>query len=134
MGETMKNTIVETADEQVAALQDDNNNDPKDALKEAIEANFQNFQRQSMLLGAQTILRVVLEKIVVVENKPGKISMNDYKRLVKDLKNFCVTGLSRDISNDMTTELVGDDNNTKLMEETYEGNINESYTKSYSSN
>ena len=116
MGETMKNTIVETADEQVAALQDNNNNDSKDALKEAIEANFQNFQRQSMLLGAQTILRVVLEKIVAVENKPGKTSMNDYKRLVKDLKNFCATGLSRDINDDVATEST-DNNSTKLMEE-----------------
>lgn len=90
----------------------------KDPLKEAIEAQMIKLQRQSMLLGAQSILQVVLEKIVVAENQPGKRTMNDYKRLVKDLKNFCNTGLSRKVNEDGETEPINnDENSTKLMEE-----------------
>ena len=90
-----------------------------DELKEAIEAQLSKIRRQSMLLGSQVILKTVLDKIVMAMNKPGKRSLNDYKRLVKDLENFCKTGLSRKVTADGETEPIEESvesNNTKLME------------------
>ena len=56
-------------------------------------------------------------KITKAKQQPGKRSMNDYKRLIKELEQFCATGLSRKID---------DGNDTKLMEVNDEGNTNES--------
>ena len=35
--------------------------------------------------------------------KPGKRTLNDYRRLVKDIRGFCETGVSRKINADGTT-------------------------------
>ena len=96
-----------------------------DELKAAIETQLTKIRRQSMLIGAQTSCSVILEKIMVAMSKPGKRTMNDYKRLVKDIEQFCQTGVSRKINADGEAEVVEQDN-TKLMEESDEGNTNES--------
>lgn len=69
-------------------------------FKEAVDAQFKRIQRQAMLLGAQSILQVILTKIVTAENQPKKMSLNDHRRLVKDLKDFAQTGLSRKVNED----------------------------------
>lgn len=85
---------------------------PNDELKEAIEETLSKIRRQNMLLGAQTMCRAILDKIVIFEKTPGKKSNNDHKRLIKDIKKFCETGLSRQVKFEDDEE-----NNTKLMEE-----------------
>ena len=75
-----------------------------DMLKEAIESQMKKIARQNMLIGAQTMCSVVLEKIVTAMNKPGKRTMNDYKRIIKDIQKFCETGLSRKVNADGETE------------------------------
>lgn len=75
-----------------------------DALKAAIEEQLSKIRHQSMLLGGQVMLHTVLNKIVTAMNKPGKRSLNDYRRLVKDLENFCKIGLSRKVNEDGETE------------------------------
>lgn len=104
----MKNAVTEEVNEQTT-LAEEEVATPKqeldeDQLKEVFNAQFKKLQTQSMLLGAQTILRVVRDKIRVAEAKPGKRTMNDYKRLIKDLVNFCDTGLSRKVNADGETE------------------------------
>lgn len=69
-------------------------------LKEAMEAQFKRIQRQALLLGAQSICQVILDKILVAENQPKKMSLRDYQRLVKDIKEFAQTGLSKKINED----------------------------------
>lgn len=101
MTEIMENAAVEEIVEQEVATENN-----EDAVKEAIEVELRKIQRQNMLIGAQTMCRVVLDKILVAEGKPGKRTMNDYKRLVKDIKQFCVTGLSRKVNADGETEPV----------------------------
>ena len=101
---------------------DAQNND--DALTTAIEEQLSKIRRQSMLLGFQVAAKTVLDKIVAFENSKNKKSANDYKRLIKDIKKFVETGLSRKVTADGETEPVN--NNTELMEDNYEGNINES--------
>ena len=110
----------EIAQDQVAESMPESN----DELKLAIENQLKKIRRQSMLIGAQTSCSVILEKIMVVMSKPGKRTMNDYKRLIKDIEQFCKTGISRKINADGEVEVVEQDN-TKLMEEADEGNTNE---------
>ena len=130
MDETMKNTTTEeldgqmSFDEEIAPDQEsteDQTESSKDPLKEAVEEQLRKIRRQNILIGAQTACKVVLEKIIVAENQPGKRTMNDYKRLIKDLKNFCNTGLSRKVNADGETEPIKEEsstseNSTKLME------------------
>ena len=77
-------------------------------LRNAIEAQMSKIRRQSMLLGAQTACTVILEKIIVILSKPGKRTLNDYKRLIKDIEDFCRTGISRKINQDGEPEFNND--------------------------
>jgi hypothetical protein len=121
MAETIKDQFAEELENEERQSEMSN-----DQLKDAIESTLSNIRRQSMLLGAQSMCSVILEKIMTAESLPGKRSMNDYKRLIKDLKKFCETGLSRKINTDGEAEVIN--NNTKLMEDSDEGNTNQSNT------
>lgn len=92
-------------DAETATMAEENTAE-EDPLKDAIEVQLRKIQRQNMLIGAQTMCTVILEKIVVAMNKPGKRTMNDYKRLVKDIESFCRVGLSRRVNADGETEPV----------------------------
>ena len=104
--DTEKNNV--ELDEQMSLFEDEveQTEEPQtnDELKGAIEETLSKIRRQSMLLGAQVMLQTVLDKITVFERKPGSKSNNDHKRLIKDIKNFCETGLSRKINTDGETE------------------------------
>lgn len=113
MEETMKNTVEEELEEQVGT--ETETAPEQDPLKDAIEEQLQKIARQNMLIGFQTACRVVLEKLIVAEAKPGKRTMNDYKRLFKDLKQFCDTGLSRKVNADGETEPIEEES---VVEET----------------
>ena len=103
---------IKTTEEQNQAPLDNNE------LKQAIEERLSKIRRQSMLLGCQVICQSVLDKINTFEKTPGNKSNNDHKRLIKDIKKFCETGVSRKVNTDGETEPIN--NNTKLMEETNE--------------
>lgn len=77
-----------------------------DQLKEAISQQMDKLRRQGLLLGAQSMCRVILNKIYEHQAKPGKKSYRDYERLVSDIKQFCETGLSRKIDLDGETSPV----------------------------
>lgn len=103
----MKNSTQELEEQSVPIEEDAVNTEQEgtdDPLKEAIEEQLKKIQRQNLLIGAQTMCTVVLEKIVTAMSKPGKRTMNDYKRLVKDIENFCRVGLSRKVNADGETE------------------------------
>ena len=97
----------------------------KDILKDALEEQFKKIRTQNLLLGAQTMAQVILEKMIVWEKQPGKRTLNDHRRLIKDIRQFCEAGLSRKVNPDGTISPIEDDD-TKLTEETNESNINES--------
>lgn len=108
MNEIMKTPVEEP--EQLSFVEEDvdtaTETTEEDPLKDAIEAQLRKIQRQNMLIGAQTMCTVILEKITAAMSKPGKRTLNDYKRLVKDIETFCRTGLSRKINADGEAELV----------------------------
>ena len=105
--------------EEIKAVEEQNKTPlDNDELKTTIEERLSKIRRQSMLLGCQVICRSVLDKINTFEKTPGNKSNNDHKRLIKDIKKFCETGVSRKVNTDGETEPIN--NNTKLMEETNE--------------
>jgi hypothetical protein len=90
--------------ENEQSVVEENTKDLKtDELKSLIEEQMEQMRTQSMLLGAQVFCRVILDKINAAMRKPGKRSMNDYKRLVKEIEDFCETGISRKVNPDGTT-------------------------------
>lgn len=97
MAEEIKNE-----EQEVKTLDDDK-------LKEAIQDQLKKIQTQNLLLGAQSICRVILDKIYAFESLDGKKSTNDYKRCLKDLKQFCEIGLSRKVNPDGTTEKIAEE-------------------------
>lgn len=114
MDEIMKTPAEEP--EQLSFIEEDvdttTETTEEDPLKDAIEVQLRKIQRQNLLIGAQTACSVILEKIVVAMKQPGKRTMNDYKRLVKDIEGFCRTGLSRKVNADGETEPVEEETTT----------------------
>lgn len=83
-----------------------------DVLKDAIEEQLKKVQRQNLLIGAQTVCTVILQKITTAMNKPGKRTMNDYKRVIKDIEQFCRTGVSRKVNADGEVEPIAEESDT----------------------
>ena len=129
MEEKIKEPIEEAISEE-AVVKNENTGSglDDDALKNAIEEQLSKIRRQSMLLGCQVMCKTILDKIFVAMNKPGKKTNNDYRRLIKDIENFCKTGLSRQVNADGETEPI-EENNTKLMEDANESNTDKSNTE-----
>ena len=69
-------------------------------LEDQFKQTLEKVRLQNLLLGAQSVCSVVLDKITTTKSKPGKISMNDYRRLVDEIESFCRTGLSRKVNQD----------------------------------
>ena len=74
-------------------------------LKGAIEEQLSKIRRQSMVLGFRVACQSVLDKVTVFERSPGSKSNNDHKRLIKDIKKFCETGLARNINENGEVEV-----------------------------
>lgn len=83
--------------EENNTIEQQTNIEQNDELKTAIEKTLDKIRSQGMLIGARVMLRTVLDKITDFERKPGSKSNNDHKRLIKDIKQFCERGLSRNI-------------------------------------
>lgn len=64
-------------------------------LKDAIEEQLSKIRSQSMILGFRVACQTILDKINAFERTPGSKSNNDHKRIIKDIKKFVETGLSR---------------------------------------
>lgn len=111
--------------EQVESLTPDSDDEAMnettsdDLLKEAVEKQLSKIRTQSMLIGAQTACSVILQKITAWEAQPGKRTLNDHRRLIKEIKEFCNVGVSRKVNPDGTTSPrdENENDNTKLMEE-----------------
>ena len=119
MEETMMNSTTEElneeiiAEEEVAAETDEASEDP---LKKAIEEQMRKIQRQNLLIGCQVVCKTILDKITSAMSQPGKRTMNDYKRLIKDIENFCTTGISRKVNADGETEPVEESSEVETVQ------------------
>lgn len=103
-------------------VQDEETLEDEDPLRKAVEEQMAKLRTQSMLLGAQTACNVILQKMIKWNNQPGKRTLNDHRRLLKEIQEFCETGISRKVNPDGTTSPKDEEDNTKLTEETNESN------------
>ena len=83
-----------------------------------MDETFSTADTETMILGFQVCCKTVLDKIIATKKKPGKRSLNDYKRLIKELEEFCFTGLALYAKPNKQNESTN--NSTKLMEEDHE--------------
>ena len=82
----------ENGEETVLSPNDD------DELKNAVEEQLSKIRNQSMILGFRVACQTILDKISAFERTPGTKSNNDHKRLIKEIKKFVETGLSRQMN------------------------------------
>ena len=83
----LNNTIEEQEEEQLG----------NDELREAITASAKKIYNDGMIVGFQTACHTALNKIYAFESSYGKKSANDYKRCLKELKQFFNIGISRKV-------------------------------------
>ena len=79
-------------------------------LEEFVKEHLEKARNQGLMIGAQTMARVILQKIYEFKSKQGKKSYRDLERLVADIQKFCETGVSRKINPDGTTSPIEEDN------------------------
>ena len=82
-------------DEAVETVDSEEGLDKDEAFKDAVYARMRKIHNEGMVVGLQTACHIALNKIYDFERRAGKKSNNDYKRLIKDLKKFFETGISR---------------------------------------
>ena len=90
--------------EEIQNIEEVNNNImDNEELKEAIQAQMRKIHNQGMVVGFQTSCHTILDRIYAFERRQGSKSTNDYKRIIKEIKKFCETGISRktEASNDV---------------------------------
>ena len=86
--------------EEIQNVEEDRQNNLADdnEFRDAVYTQMRNIHNQGMVVGFQTACHTVLDNVYAFERKPGSKSANDYKRIIKSIKQFCETGISRKIN------------------------------------
>lgn len=100
----MENEKIDVVEEQKEA-----DSMTTDELKDAASEVLKKVRTQALLLGSQAMCSTILQKVKEFEHKSGKRTLNDHRRLVADIKNFCEIGLSRKVNLDGTTSIKEED-------------------------
>lgn len=124
MEETMMNSTAEEYFEEQAAIAESDRaldtieevTSEEDPFKQAVEEQLKKVRRQGLLIGAQATCRVILDKVIAFKTKQGKPTVNDYKRLIKDIEKFCLTGVSRKVNADGETEPIEESTEAKTIQ------------------
>lgn len=67
------------------------------ALEEAMKKQFEKVRMAGMLAGAKGICGAIMQYIYQFNSSPGKRTLNDYRRLVKKINEFCSISLNKKI-------------------------------------
>jgi hypothetical protein len=76
------------------------------ALEEAMKEQFEKVRMAGLLAGSKGICGVIVQYIHQFSSSPGKRTLNDYRRLVKKINDFCSVALNKTID-EQTGEIVG---------------------------
>jgi hypothetical protein len=91
------------------------NNEFQTALEEAMSKQFEKVRMAGMLSGAKGICGVIMQYIYQFNSSPGKKTLNDHRRLVKKINDFCSVSLSKKID-EQTGEIVRIEPDEELAE------------------
>ena len=75
------------------------------ALEEAMKEQFEKVRMAGMLAGAKGICGTIMQYIYQFNSSPGKKTLNDHRRLVKQIYEFCSVSLNKKID-EQTGEIV----------------------------
>ena len=75
------------------------------ALEETMKKQFEKVRMAGLLAGAKGICGVVVQYIHQFNSSPGKRTLNDYRRLVKKINEFCSVSLNKKVDEE-TGEIV----------------------------
>ena len=76
---------------------DEENKMSNDELKDAVQEVVEKERTQAMLIGARSMTVVIANMIDTEMNKPGKRTMNDFKRIIKQVRQFCQTAIDHPV-------------------------------------
>lgn len=68
-----------------------------DELKKDVQDVMEKIRTQAMLLGGKAVCTVIYNIIQKFYTQPGKRTLNDYKRLIKEIEKFCKTAVGHDV-------------------------------------
>lgn len=91
-------------DETVDDASSEESLDQDEAFKDAVYQQMRKIHNEGLVVGFQTACHTALNKIYAFERSAGKKSANDYKRCLKDLKQFFEIGISRKDGSDEVSE------------------------------
>lgn len=84
---------------------DENKIEVDEQLKSDVQDMMEKLRTQSMLLGGRSVALVIHKMISEDLSKPGKRSMNDYRRTLKKVLDFC----QKAVDSTVETPKFGDD-------------------------
>ena len=67
------------------------------ALEEEMKKQFEKVRMAGLLAGAKGICGTIVQYIYQFNNAPGKRTLNDYRRLVKKINEFCSVSLGKTV-------------------------------------
>jgi len=68
-----------------------------DELKKDVQDVMEKLRTQAMLLGGQSMAFMIAKMIDTELSKPGKRTMNDMKRIIKEVRKFCQTAIDHKV-------------------------------------
>lgn len=71
-------------------------------FKSVVESYLMREYQKGLLIGTQVASQIILDKINNALSSPGKTTLDDMKRLVKDISTFCAVSVSRTVNPDGT--------------------------------
>ena len=74
-------------------------------LEETMKKQFEKVRMAGLLAGSKGICGVIVQYINQFNSSPGKRTLNDYRRLVKKINDFCSVSLSKKVDEE-TGEIV----------------------------
>ncbi len=94
------------AEEKV--MTEEEEKEASDKLRDKLTEGMEKLRTQSMLIGAKTMATVIYNMIQKFHTMPGKRTLNDHRRLIKEIEKFCKTAVDHEVE---TPKLGEDDTN-----------------------
>ena len=85
------NVVEDTTNEETAT------NDVENEFKTKVDNVVEKIRTQALLLGARSMCVTIANMIDGDINKPGKRSMADMRRIVKNVRDFCQTAINHTV-------------------------------------
>lgn len=68
-----------------------------DKLRDKLTEGMEKLRTQSMLLGGKAMATVIYNMIQKFHSMPGKRTLNDHRRLIKEIEKFCKTSVDHEV-------------------------------------